>query len=204
MLFAAAALTMTLQLERTSFDLLDGVSIEVVAHNPGTKPVSEVFPKPAEYEITIEKRDGSVLWASQTAPPIGATIPPHMHAMMPGPNVLTVYVWNAIANDGSTPGPGDYTVRAKLLGKTDQPSAKLDIHFISPVPVSALAKLRAGDEVTVAGTMDETGQQLTDTSGSVVLMKKIPLKGVVAVRGFIVERPDHTRVFYVKRWALMK
>jgi hypothetical protein len=203
MLFAAA-LTLTLQLERTSFDLLDGVSIEVVAHNSTAKPISEVFAKPAEYELTIEKRDGTVLWASNTQTPIGANIPPHMHAIMPGPNVLTVYIWNAIANDGSTPGPGDYTVRARLLGKTNQPQAKLDIHFISPTPVSALAKLKAGDELTVAGTLDATQQQLTDATGTVTLMKKIPLAGVVAIRGFIIERPDHTRVFYVKRWALMK
>ena len=204
MLFAAAALTMTLQLERTSFDLLDGVSIEVVTHNASDKPISEMFAKPAEYEITIEKKDGTVLWTSQTATPPGAAVPPHMRALMPGPTVLTVYIWNTIASDDSTPGPGVYTVRAKLLGKTDQPEAKLDFRFINPVPISALAKLKDGDELTVAGTLDEAQQQLTDATGSVTLMKKIPMKGTIAVRGFIVERPDHTRVFFVKRWALMK
>jgi hypothetical protein len=203
MLVAAAALTLSLQLERTSFDILDGVSIEVVTHNSSAKPVPVVFPKPSEYEISIEK-NGVAIWNNQTAQPLGVTIPPHMRAMMPGPNVLTVYIWNAIENDGSTPAAGTYTVHAKLLGKAENPEASLDIKFINPVPVSALAKLNVGDELTIAGTLDATQQQLTDATGTILLAKKVPLKGLVAVRGFITERQDHIRVFFVKRWALMK
>lgn len=199
----AAALTLTLQLERTSFDLLDGVSIEVVAHNTGSKPIPVVFPKPAEYEISITK-DGQEVWSSHSADPVGATIPAHMHALMPGPNVLTVYIWNAIENDGSTPGPGEYVVHAKLMGESIHPEASLPIRFINPVPISALAKLKVGDEITIAGTLDASKQILTDATGSIPLMKRVPLTGIVAVRGFITERPDHTRALYVKRWAKMQ
>lgn len=204
MMLFAAALSLTLQLERTSFDLLDPVSIEVVAHNATAKPVPVVFPKPIEYEISILKNDVTI-WTSPTAQPLGATIPAHTRVVVPGSPVLAIYIWNAVANDGSAPAPGDYLVKARLLGATLQPEASLKVHFISPVPVSALAKLNIGDEVTIAGTLDETKGLLTDATGTIPLMKHLPgATGVVAIRGYIAQRPDHTRAFFIKRWAPIK
>jgi hypothetical protein len=203
-MFFAAALSLTLQLQRTSFDLLDPVSIEVVAHNASAKPISVVFPKPIEYEISILK-DGVTIWTSPTAQPLGVTIPAHTRAVMPGSPVLAVYIWNSISNDGSAPAPGNYTVRARLLGATLQPEASLNVHFIDPVPVSALAKLNLGDEVTIAGTLDETKGLLTDSTASIPLMKRLTgASGIVAIRGYISQRPDRTRAFYIIRWAQIK
>ncbi len=200
----AAALTLTLKLERTSFDPLDTISVEVVAHNAASKPIQETFPKPAEYEISILKH-GTPVWTSERVAPLGATIPSHTRLLMPGPNVLAVFIWNGIESDGTTPGPGDYTVRAKLLGANDQPDASLAFHFINPVPVSALFKLKVGDEVTIAGNLNATEDLLTDATGSIPLGKRLtlPKVGIAAVRGFIIERPDHTRALRVTRFAIM-
>ncbi len=200
----AVALSLTLQLERTSFDLLDSISVEVVAHNSSAKPTQVVFPKPIEYEISVLK-DGAPIWRSPTAQPLGVTIPAHTRTLQSGATVLAVYNWNEIEDDGSTPGPGDYLVRVRLLGATAQPDATLKVHFISPVPVSALAKLAIGDEVTIAGTLDETKGLLTDSTGSIPLLKRLPgATGVIAIRGYISLRQDHTRAFFIKRWAPMK
>ncbi len=48
-----AALTLSLQLQQTSFDLLDGVSIALAAHNGASAPAIVKFSKPAEYEIQV-------------------------------------------------------------------------------------------------------------------------------------------------------
>lgn len=205
-MIALAAITLSLQLQRSSFDLLDGVDIEVAAHNSASSPVTLKFPKPAEYEIDIV-RGNDVIWTSLSPPPPGAIFPPHQRNLMPGPTVLVVYIWNTIAADGSTPGPGDYTIRARLLGDGATAQATAPLHFINPVPVSALLKLKAGDELTIAGHLDVNKQVLTDASGSIKLMKRLlaaPPDAVVAVRGYVTTMPDRTQGFYVERWAVMK
>ncbi len=200
----AAALSLSLQLVRTSFDMLDGVSVEVIVHNPESHPVTATFPAPAEYELDLT--DGKKrLWTTLQAPPPGVRFPAHTHVFMPGPTVLAIYVWNGALGDGSIPAPGTYRFRAKLLDTSPPADAFTSVHFIKPVPVSALSKLKVGDEVTIAGTLARDGMHLTDSTGTVALMRRLAnaTKGMVVIRGYIVERPDHTLAFYVKRWGMM-
>ena len=201
-----SVVTLSLSLERTSFDLLDGVDIDVAVHNSAKSPATITFAQPAEYEIEID-RDGTPIWTSNPKPAIPLAFPAHKKQFLPGPTVLVIYIWNAIDSDGSTPAPGAYTIRAKLLGNGVSPSASVPVHFINPVPTSALAKLNAGDIVTIAGTLDATKGVLSDSSGSIPLMKRLltaPPDATIAVRGYLTTRPDHTQAFFVKTWAVMR
>lgn len=205
-MIALAAITLSLQLQRTSFDLLDGVDIEVAVHNTAKTPAAVTFPQPAEYEIDILRGD-TTLWSNKQQYPPGVTFPPHKRQLFPGPTILAVYIWNAIASDGSTPGPGEYTVRARLLGTPGGADASTMMKFISPVPVSALEKLKLGEVVTIAGHLDGTKGMLTDATGTVPLMKRLVTvapDAVVAVRGYLTTEPDRTHAFFVQRWAVMR
>ncbi len=196
------AITLSLQLQRTTYDLLDALSIEVAAHNTGKAPVSVRFPAPPEYRIDV-LRNGNVIWSSMTDTAPATAIPPHAKMLMPGPTVLAVYVWNETAKDGASIVPGDYTIRARLLGETASPQAAMHVRFAAPTAVSALAALHAGDQVTIAGRLDSTRASLTDSSGTIALAKR--LLGApdvpVAIRGYVTMLPDKTRAFYVERWA---
>lgn len=200
-----AALTLSLQLQQTSFDLLDGVSIALAAHNSGAAPAIVKFSKPAEYEIQV-LRGNDVIWSNATVAPESTSFPVHTHKFVPGPSVLVVYIWNAVEADGSAPAPGTYTVRARLLGDGITPEATAKLRFEDPFPVSGLTTLKTGDVVTIAGTLDATKQLLTDSSGTVTLAKRLPTapSGVIAVRGYLLHRVGRPDVFYVQRWAPMQ
>jgi hypothetical protein len=203
-MLALAALTLSLHLEQTSYDLLDGVAIQVAVHNSSNRPLTVPFAKPAEYEIDVV-HNGTVVWSNQTATPPEATFPVHTRQFIAGPSVLVVYIWNAIENDGTTPAPGDYTVTAHLLGQGVTPSASAPLHFISPVPATAVEKLNKGDVVTIAGTLDSTKELLTDASGTIRLARRLVTApdGTIAVRGYLIAEPNRTHVFFVQRWAPM-
>jgi hypothetical protein len=202
MIFAAAALTLSLELQRSTFDVLDAVDIEVVAHNPNKQPLSASFPAPSEYEIDL-LRGSHVLWTSLRPQPIVAHFPPHARSFMPGPNVLAVFIWNGLASDGTAPAPGEYTIRVRMLDGGAQPQATMPVRFINTVPVIAVAKLKVGDEVTISGTLDASKSRLTDGSGSIALMRKLPAapETTIAVRGYLTTAPDRTQGFFVERWA---
>jgi hypothetical protein len=201
-----AAITLSLQLQRSSFDLLDGVDIEVAVHNSSKVPAAVTFPKPAEYQIDIE-RAGTVLWSTNADAPPGTNYPPHQKQFSPGPTILVVYIWNGIVKDGTVPGPGDYTVRARLLGTNATQSASTTVRFALPTPVSALEKLKMGDVVTIAGHFNPVTGTVVDDTGSVALMRKltfVPPDAVVAVRGYLTALPNGTHAFFVQRWAVMR
>ena len=101
-MLALAALTLSLQLRQTSFDLLDGVSIEVATHNSATAPVVVKFAQPPEYEIDV-LRGSDVIWKNSTEVPVEATFPVHTRQFVPGPSVLVVYIWNGTESDGAGP-----------------------------------------------------------------------------------------------------
>jgi hypothetical protein len=197
-----AALTLSLQLEQTSFDLLDGVSIEVAAHNSASAPALVHFAHPAEYAIEI-LHGNQVIWSNASVTPLSTSFPVHARKFVAGPSVLVIYVWNGVETDGTAPAAGDYTVRARLLGIDAAPEAQATLHFAAPTPVTALGDLKTGSIVTIAGTLDPAKQLLTDASGSVQLARRLVTapNGAVAVRGYLVQRPDHTHVFFVQRWA---
>lgn len=201
MILAAAALTLSLQIAPPALDMLDGASIEVVAHNESGKPVQASFASPSEYEIDV-MRGTDVVWTSLRPLPPGAHFPAHGRTFMPGPTVLTVYIWNGLGDDGTTPGPGEYTVRAHLLTGA-QPEASATLRIINPAPVMAVQKLKEGDEVTISGHLDANKGALTDPTGTIALMKRLVTAGAgpVAVRGYLTTAPGGAKAFYVKRWA---
>ncbi|MDP9025584.1 MAG: hypothetical protein M3N13_09450, partial [Candidatus Eremiobacteraeota bacterium] len=204
--FMFAAITLSLQLQRTSFDLLDGLSIEVAVHNSTQRPVDVHFAGPLEYAIDV-LRNGNAVWTS--VPPASEhpfAIPPHEKRLLPGPSVLGVYIWNEETRENASISPGDYTVRVRLLGQNAAPTATTNVRFISPTPVSALRALHVGDAVTIAGRYDVASQTITDATGSVRLTKKLlgaPVTEPTAVRGYITALSDRSRVFFVSRWARM-
>lgn len=200
-----AALTLSLQLQQTSFDLLDGVSIEVAAHNSGTAPVTVQFARPSEYAIDV-LHDGRVIWSNANVAPLETSFPVHTRKFVPGPSVLVIYVWNGLENDGFAPDAGDYTVQARLLGINAHPEATATLHFAQPTPIVALEKIKRGDIVTIAGTLDLTKTLLSDASGAVELARPLlqaPI-GRIAIRGYLVRRPDRTQVFFIQRWAQLR
>ncbi|HUA09051.1 MAG TPA: hypothetical protein VMA98_07220 [Candidatus Acidoferrales bacterium] len=200
-----AALTLSLQLQQTSFDLLDGVSIAVAAHNSANTTATVKFASPAEYEIEV-LHGNQVIWSNATVAPESTTFPVHARQFISGPSVLVIYIWNGVENDGSVPAPGVYTVRARLLGEGVTPQASAKVHFIDPVPIDALQKLKNGESVTIAGMLDPTHGVLTDASGSVTLARRLLSApgGKIAVRGYLLRRVGQPDVFYIQRWAPMQ
>lgn len=204
-MIALAALTLSLHLQRSSFDMLDGVDIAIAVHNTDRAPENVIFPKATEYQIEIY-RGKDLLWTSQSSDPVGTALPAHTRQFLPGPTTLAIYIWNGVESDASTPAPGTYTIRAKLLGSNASPTASAEVRFGDSTPVSALAQLRQGDVVTIAGTLDATRGLLTDSTGTVTLERKLlraPANATIAVRGFLTTRPDRTRAFFVQRWAVV-
>jgi hypothetical protein len=200
-----AALTLSLHVQQTSFDILDGAAIEVAVHNSANGPVDVPFEKPAEYEIDIT-RNGNVIWSNQTAAPPGATFPIHRRHFLPGPSVLVVYVWNGIGTNGDAPSPGTYAVTARLLGKNVTPSASTTLRLGQPLPVTGVAHVRKGDVVTIAGTLDATKQFLTDATGTIQLARRIVTapNTPIAVRGYLTLLAGRVNAFYIQRWAPMQ
>jgi hypothetical protein len=193
---------LTVQTHRESLDLLDGVFIEVVAHNASQAIRTVGFAQPTEYEIDVS-RNGEQLWSSLPAsPPPGQTYVPHTRALNPGATPVVIYDWNEVTSDRWSPLPGKYSVRATLLTGA-RPSATIDIVFAPPLPTTALAKLKPNEAVTMAGRLDATRKILTDSNGSVVLSRAIPAPPDVpiVVRGYATDHPDGSRTFTFQRWA---
>ncbi len=202
-MIALAAITLSLQIARTTLDALDGVSIEVAAHNSSRHPVDVSFPQPSEYEIDILK-GSRVIFSTLRPLPSNVKFPPHTRALQPGPSVLVVYIWNTIESDGTTPAAGTYTVRARLLGARVTPAATTTIRFAAPTPIIALPKLKPSDEVTIAGRLDLTKQHITDSTGTIALGRKLATapNAPIAVRGYLTKNPtDGSPMFFVERWA---
>ncbi|HET9030539.1 MAG TPA: hypothetical protein VFN49_10195 [Candidatus Aquilonibacter sp.] len=200
MILAAAALSLSLHVQPAAIDMLDGTSIEVIAHNANARPVQVSFPSPNEYEIEILHGD-DVIWTSLRPLPPGAHFPAHVRSLMPGPTVFTVYIWNGLSGDNTAPPPGQYTVRAHLLAGA-KPEATATFRIINPAPVMAVAKLKEGDTVTLSGTLDASKSTLTDATGTIPLMKHLlTAPSTVAVRGFLTTAPGGVKTFYVQRWA---
>jgi hypothetical protein len=193
----------SVQTQRTSFDLLDTLAIEVIAHNPSPAIRQIEFAQPSEYEIDIA-RDGRVIWTSlPPSPPPNVTFAPHQRPLVTGSTPLIIYDWNELTHDGWSPLPGTYTVRVKLLDAS-KATASIDVKFMQPLPTSVLDKLKPGEAVTIAGTLDATREILTDANGSIRLSRRLSLApaGVpIVVRGFPTEHPDGSRTLTFQRWA---
>lgn len=199
-----AAIALSAQLQRTSLDLLDGLNVQIAAHNSAAHAIDVRFPQPIEYAIDI-MHGSDVVWTS--APSTGdhaVALPPHTKRLLPGTTVLGIYVWNEETRDNLSPAPGDYVLRVRLLADGGASASMTRVRFIPPTPVSALDALRVGDAVTIAGRYDPAQLTIADATGTVKLNKKLlgaPLGATIAVRGYITAQADRTRVFSVSRWA---
>lgn len=204
-MLALAALTLSLHIQQTSFDILDTAAIEVAVHNSSNQPIDVAFERPAEYEIDIE-RNGSVVWSNNIASPPDITFPVHRRHFLPGPSVLVLYVWNGTEANGDAPPPGTYTVVVHLLGKNAAPSASTTLRLVPPFPITGIAHLQKNDEVTIAGTLDPTKQILTDATGTIHLARRLVTapNTTVAVRGYLTTIVGGVHAFYVQRWAPMQ
>jgi len=200
-----AHLTISLQIGRTSLDLLDSVSVAVVAHNPGDAILTTKFESPQEDLIEIADRTGSVIWSSAAPPPPrGVAFPPHLRVFVPGTTTVIVRDWNELASAGWSPVAGTYTVRARLLSEKAQPAASATIVLAAPLPPAALPALHAAQVVTLAGTLDAARLVLTGPSGHAPLSRRLiaaPAGVPIVVRGYPTDQRDGTRTFTVTRWA---
>lgn len=98
---------LTIQTHRESLDLLDGVFIEVVAHNPSTAIRTVEFAQPTEYEIDV-LHNGEQLWSSLPAsPPPGQTYVAHARAFNAGATPVVIYDWNEVTAEHSEPASGE-------------------------------------------------------------------------------------------------
>ena len=203
---AKAPVSISVHVDRTSFDLLDVLSIRVATHNAQSASLPMRFPAPREYALEIVRGDDVVYSSTPASPPPALSTPPHVRALAPGPAILGTFEWNELATDGSSPLPGRYTIRVRLLCDGVQPTASAPVSFVPPTPVSAIAKLHAGDAITIAGRLDSTLQTLTDTTGSIRLSHRLlgAPDAPVAVRGYITVQPDTSRSIAVTRWAPLR
>ncbi len=208
MLFGAAKapVTVSLHVQRTSFDLLDVLAVQVAAHNSTQTPVSVTFPSPNEYVIEVVRGDTVLFSSMPPSPPPGTSIPAHSRALVPGPNTIATYEWNELTKDGASLQPGRYSIRVHLTNAGVQPSASTTVVFVAPIPVSAVAKLKPGDQITVGGRVDATLMHVTDSTGTIALSRKLlgAPDAPLAVRGYIVVQPDGTRILDVTRWAPLR
>jgi hypothetical protein len=196
-------ITLTIAIQRTSFDLLDSVAIELVAHNPGSAPRTIRYAQPSEYVIDVLSGN-TVIWSTQSeTPQPQPSVGVHQRALPPGPTPIVIYAWNTITRDMKSPQPGTYTIRARLLADV-QPAATSKINFIAPLPTTALAALKPSDVVTLGGTLDAGKGILSDSVGSAILMRRIidaPSGVPIVVRGTVAISQDGSRRFVVYRWA---
>lgn len=194
---------LSIQVARTSLDLLDTLSVGVILDNPGRKPTTLRFPQPGEYTIEV-LRGSSVVWSSSPKPiESEARYPIHTHEVLPGAQRLATYVWNELASDGSSPLPGEYTIRVRLNTVGAQPTAITKVRFAHPTPISALDALKLGDEITLAGHLDASQRVLTDPTGSTTLTRRIrsSTSDTIVVRGYIAAGRDGKRYLAITRWA---
>ena len=199
---AKPAVSLTVHVQQTSFDLLDVLAIQVTAHNPHDASASLKFETPNEYAVEIA-RGNDVVFSSIPATASKSSVPAHMRALSAGSTTLGTFEWNELAKDGSSPSAGRYAVRVRMLNDGAQPTAAVTIDFVQPTPIAAVAKLKPGDAITIAGHLDAKLQQLTDATGSIKLSHRLlgAPNASVAVRGYIVAAADGTRTIGVTRWA---
>lgn len=196
--------SISIRLTRASFDLLDSIGIVVSVRNSTKVPQPVRFAHAAEYAIDV-RHGADLVWTSQptVSPAPRETTPPHTRDFPAGVTTIATFDWNELDANGMSPAPGIYTIQARLLDHAGNADAVQSIRFVEPLPLAAIAKLKVGDEVTVAGTVDSSMQMLSDGTATLALSKRLmeATGARLAVRGSIGTRPDGTRYLAVERWA---
>lgn len=200
---APAPMTLALHVIRNGFDLLDVAGIQLVVDNPSQSVRQLQFAQPQEFDVRITAADGTPIFTTPNpTPPPGVAIAGHTHPIQPGANIFTTYEWNELADTRNSPAAGTYRIDVRVLS-APQLHASTTIRFIPPAPVSAVAKLKPGDELTVLGSVDAMGAALTDPTGTVALSRHLAVGAgsTVVVRGSIAVDANGTRQLVVERWA---
>lgn len=194
----------TIEVGRTSFDLLDSVAIAVVAHNAATSVQPLTFLGPQEDVVEVLAPGNAVIWSSKPPPPNGITYPGHLRAFTTGPTTVIVRDWNELTAGGWSPLPGKYTIRASLNAQGNPSAPPVTVSFAAPLPPSALGALKPAQIVTIGGSLDATRGTIADAVSSAKLSRRIltaPAGVPVVVRGYATDLRDGTRTFTVTRWA---
>jgi hypothetical protein len=199
-------LALRIDVQRSSLDLLDSLSIGLVVDNVSGSSRTLQFPQPIEYVIEVQDA-GRTIWSSLPASPAPqATFKPHDRNFAPGATPLVFYAWNQVARGGWSPTPGTYVLKARLLNAGTQPMATARVRFVAPLAISAVAALPPNELVTVAGRLDDSRQTLGDGHDSIRLTRRIPSAPVdtkIVVRGSSIAQRDGSRDFAVLRWAVL-
>lgn len=200
---AAGPLTVRAEVNRASFDLLDAVNVTISVQNHTKALVTTTYADSDTYDIRLLTPGRKVMWAwsdAHKATPVRRTL-----SFAPGRNVLVIHVWDGTLGDGRAIAPGDYTLHANLSDERYRPTVEIPIRFEAPVPVEAARKVPLNSEVTVSGTVryTQTGAELADASGAIVLSRRIAMpapQGTYVVRGFVTKSNDQT-ILTVERFA---
>ena len=207
LLFLAAVLSVKLVVQRSSLDLLDTLPIAVVVQNSSSTPQTLRFLAPAEYAIELHAPGGALVWSTPAAAaPNAPAFPAHTRTFAPGSTTLAVYDWNQLLADGMSPPPGTYALRVRIASDGPLAESSTRVTFAPPISPSSVSALRAGQDFTLAGTLDAQHAVLSDARGSATLSHRLlaaPAGVPILVRGFVAVLPGGSRVFNVERWAVL-
>lgn len=200
---AAGPLTLSAEIKRASFDLLDGVNVSIAVNNHTKKAVATTYSDSDTYDIRLLSPARKVVWAwseVHKAAPVRKTL-----MFAPGRNVLIVHIWDGTTADGRAVAPGTYTIHANLSDDAYRPAVEIPVRFEAPIPIAAAKKLPLNAASTIAGTVryTPTGAELTDAGDSIVLSRRIAMPapaGIYVVRGYLT-KVDGGLVFEVDRFA---
>lgn len=200
---AAGPLTLSAEVKRSSYDLLDGVNVTIAVQNHSKKPVATTYSDSDTYDIRLLSPARKVVWAWS-----GVHKPAPVRKALtfsPGRNVLIVHIWDGTTADGRSIAPGVYTLHANLSDDAYRPAVEIPVRFEAPIPIGAVKKLPLNSAATIAGTVryTATGAELADAGDSIQLSRRIAMPapaGTYVVRGFLT-KVDGGLVFAVDRYA---
>ncbi|GAC1613933.1 MAG: hypothetical protein NVS9B12_14970 [Vulcanimicrobiaceae bacterium] len=186
LLGANGPLSVHVEAQRSSLDLLDPVSFVISVVNNGKQPVVARFPTPAMYDISVGSPGGEI-WRMSAGRIFVQVM--HSYTFLPGKTLIGTYVWDTLAQGRSLP-PGDYRARVWITDLKYRPSASVPLRFALPLPVHAAFAVPLHAAVTLAGTLraQSTAEELVDGTGAIRLSKRISMQapgGTFIVRGYL-------------------
>jgi hypothetical protein len=196
------SLTLEVQVNRSSFDLLDPIAVTVAVWNHTKTQTGLHFPSTVEYEVEV--LSGTTTISTTLASPAPGGIA-HTRAFLPGVTPLAVYELNVEGADHSVPAPGIYTLRVSLLDDGRTTPVEKQLRFIAPLSVSALSGIGT-HVVTISGTLGPDRMTIADASGSVALTHRIlnePAGTSLALRGAMIKTPSRVMAFNPVVWGVL-
>ncbi len=200
LLGASGPISIRVNLNRSSYDLLGGLAITISVDNRTSGPLLARFPTSNLYDIQVLSRK-TVVWDYAAAN--HAVVIAHTREIAPHLTTLGTYVWNETVG-GRSVAPGVYTLRVRLLDERYAASERVVVRFAPPLPIAALSHFAGKDQVTTAGSVVAKGTSLRDGSGSIALSRRLPAAPQdrsVVVRGYVVRLRSGALLLEVMRSA---